>query len=149
MKAVIQRVTESRVSVDGEVIGEIKAGLLILLGVEPTDTDAEVEWLANKCAKMRIFNDENGIMNRSVMDINGDVMVVSQFTLAANIKKGNRPSYIGAAGHELAIPMYQQFCNLMESITGKSIAHGIFGADMQISLINDGPVTIIADTAIK
>lgn len=149
MKAVIQRVTEARVTVDGKVVGEIGTGLMILLGVVPGDGADDVEWLVNKCARMRIFNDENGVMNRSVMDIDGQVMVVSQFTLAANIKKGNRPSYIGAAGHDLAVPMYELFCERMEAVTGKPTAHGIFGADMKVALVNDGPVTIIADTAIK
>lgn len=149
MKAVIQRVTEARVTVDGMVAGEIATGLMILLGVVPDDGPEDVEWLVNKCAKMRIFNDENGVMNRSVMDVNGQVMVVSQFTLAANIKKGNRPSYIGAAGHDIAVPMYELFCTRMEAVMGKPTAHGIFGADMQVALVNDGPVTIIADTSMR
>ena len=149
MKAVIQRVTEAQVTVDDNVVSEIGEGLMILLGVVPNDGPDDVEWLVNKCAKMRIFNDENGVMNRSVLDVDGQVMVVSQFTLAANIKKGNRPSYIGAAGHDLAVPMYELFCKRMEAVTGKQTAHGIFGADMKVALANNGPVTIIVDTSIK
>ena len=149
MKAVIQRVTEAQVTVDDNVVSEIGEGLMILLGVVPNDGPDDVEWLVNKCARMRIFNDENGVMNRSVLDVDGQVMVVSQFTLAANIKKGNRPSYIGAAGHDLAVPMYELFCKRMEAVTGKQTAHGIFGADMKVALVNNGPVTIIVDTSIK
>ncbi len=149
MKAVIQRVTDAEVTVNGESVGKIGEGLMILLGVVPSDTPADVEWLVNKCARMRIFSDNNGVMNLSVMDVGGDVMVVSQFTLAASIKKGNRPSYIGAAGHDIAIPLYNLFCEKMESAIGKPVAHGIFGADMKVQLTNNGPVTIIADTLEK
>lgn len=149
MKAVIQRVTEAEVTVNGKSVGKIGEGLMILLGVVPSDTPADVDWLVNKCARMRIFNDDNGVMNLSVMDTGGDVMVVSQFTLAASIKKGNRPSYVGAAGHDIAIPMYNLFREKMESVIGKPVAHGIFGADMQVKLTNNGPVTIIADTLEK
>ncbi len=148
MKAVIQRVTYASVTIDGEVVGIIGHGLMILLGVVDGDTDADVEWLSGKCARMRIFADENGVMNRSVIDTDGEILVVSQFTLAANIKKGNRPSYIEAAGHETAIPLYESFCSHIEQLTGKKTARGRFGADMKVELINDGPVTIIADSRI-
>lgn len=149
MKAVIQRVSEAEVSVAGETIGKIGRGLMILLGVEHGDTEADGEWLARKCAAMRIFPDENGVMNLSVCDIEGSVLVVSQFTLAASIKKGNRPSYINAAGHELAVPLYEKFCADMEKLTGRATERGRFGADMQVRLINDGPVTIIADSGLR
>ncbi len=149
MKAVIQRVTEAEVTVGGESVGKIGRGLMILLGIETGDTEADGEWLVRKCGAMRIFDDEDGVMNRSVKDTDGDVMVVSQFTLAASIKKGNRPSYINAAGHDLAIPLYEKFCSDMERETGKRVARGIFGADMKVSLVNDGPVTIIADSRLR
>ena len=143
MKVVIQRVASASVDIAGERISEIGAGLLILLGVVPDDTESDLEWLVKKCSQMRIFNDDAGVMNRSVMDVGGDVMVVSQFTLAASTKKGNRPSYIGAAGHDLAIPMYERFCQRMSEVIGRPVGRGRFGADMQVGLVNDGPVTII------
>lgn len=146
MKVVIQRVASASVDIAGERISEIGAGLLILLGVVPDDTESDLEWLVKKCSQMRIFNDDAGVMNRSVMDVGGDVMVVSQFTLAASTKKGNRPSYIGAAGHDLAIPMYEQFCQRMSEVIGHPVGRGRFGADMQVGLVNDGPVTIIVDS---
>lgn len=146
MKVVIQRVASASVDIAGERISEIGAGLLILLGVVPDDTESDIEWLVKKCSQMRIFNDDAGVMNRSVMDVDGDVMVVSQFTLAASTKKGNRPSYIGAAGHDLAIPMYEQFCQRMSEVIGRPVGRGRFGADMQVGLVNDGPVTIIVDS---
>ena len=146
MKVVIQRVASASVDIAGERISEIGAGLLILLGVVPDDTDSDLEWLVKKCSQMRIFNDDAGVMNRSVMDVGGDVMVVSQFTLAASTKKGNRPSYIGAAGHDLAIPMYERFCQRMSEVIGRPVGRGRFGADMQVGLVNDGPVTIIVDS---
>lgn len=146
MKVVIQRVTSASVDIAGERISEIGAGLLILLGVVPDDTESDLEWLVKKCSQMRIFNDDAGVMNRSVMDVGGDVMVVSQFTLAASTKKGNRPSYIGAAGHDLAIPMYERFCQRMSEVIGRPVGRGRFGADMQVGLVNDGPVTIIVDS---
>lgn len=149
MKAVIQRVSRAQVECGSELLGQIGCGLLILLGVVPSDTDADLEWLVRKCANMRIFPDDNGVMNRSVIDIAGDVLVVSQFTLAADIRKGNRPSYIGAAGHDLAIPMYESFCRKMSDAIRRPVAHGRFGADMQVSLVNDGPVTIIADSTLR
>ena len=146
MKVVIQRVASASVDIAGERISEIGAGLLILLGVVPDDTESDLEWLVKKCSQMRIFNDDAGVMNRSVMDVGGDVMVVSQFTLAASTKKGNRPSYIGAAGHDLAIPMYERFCQRMSEVIGRRVGRGRFGADMQVGLVNDGPVTIIVDS---
>lgn len=146
MKVVVQRAKNASVSIDGEKISEIKNGLMILLGVKVGDTEADAEWLARKCASLRIFNDAGGVMNRSVTDVDGDVMVVSQFTLLASTKKGNRPSYIHAAGHELAVPLYELFCRLMEQYTGKPVARGRFGADMQVALVNDGPVTIVMDS---
>ena len=146
MKVVIQRVASASVDIAGERISEIGAGLLILLGVVPDDTDSDLERLVKKCSQMRIFNDDAGVMNRSVMDVGGDVMVVSQFTLAASTKKGNRPSYIGAAGHDLAIPMYERFCQRMSEVIGRPVGRGRFGADMQVGLVNDGPVTIIVDS---
>lgn len=146
MKVVIQRVASASVDIAGDRISEIGAGLLILLGVVPDDTESDLEWLVKKCSQMRIFNDDAGVMNRSVMDVGGDVMVVSQFTLAASTKKGNRPSYIGAAGHDLAIPMYERFCQRMSEVIGRPVGRGRFGADMQVGLVNDGPVTIIVDS---
>jgi D-tyrosyl-tRNA(Tyr) deacylase len=146
MKVVIQRVRNASVTIAGEKISEINGGLMILLGVKVGDTEAEAEWLARKCASLRIFNDDAGVMNRSVLDVKGDVMVVSQFTLLASTKKGNRPSYIYAAGHDLAVPLYEKFCELMEQHIGRPVARGRFGADMQVALINDGPVTIVIDT---
>ncbi|MBR5510998.1 MAG: D-tyrosyl-tRNA(Tyr) deacylase [Bacteroidaceae bacterium] len=146
MKVVIQRVASASVDIAGERVSEIGAGLLILLGVVPDDTESDLEWLVKKCSQMRIFNDDAGVMNRSVMDVGGDVMVVSQFTLAASTKKGNRPSYIGAAGHDLAIPMYERFCQRMSEVIGRPVGRGRFGADMQVGLVNDGPVTIIVDS---
>lgn len=142
----LQRVTHASVDVDGERIGEIGQGLLILLGVVEGDTDADLNLMVRKCVNMRIFADDAGVMNRSVIDIGGEVLAVSQFTLAANVRKGNRPSYIAAAGHELAIPMYERFCTLMEEAVGRPVARGRFGADMRVELLNDGPVTIIVDT---
>lgn len=146
MKAVLQRVSHASVDVDGERLSEIGQGLLILLGVVEGDTDADLELMVRKCANMRIFADEAGVMNRSVIDVSGEVLAVSQFTLAANVRKGNRPSYIAAAGHELAIPMYERFCSLMSQAIGRPVATGRFGADMKVELLNDGPVTIIVDT---
>ncbi len=146
MKVVVQRVAESSVTIDGEVVSKIGKGLMILVGVVPTDTVNDVKWLVGKCAKMRIFDDEAGVMNLSVTDVAGEVLVVSQFTLAASTKKGNRPSYIGAAGHDIAVPMYELFCQEMEIAIGKPVGKGRFGADMKVQLINDGPVTIIIDS---
>ena len=146
MRLVIQRVKEASVAVDGKEVSRIGRGLFILVGVEVGDTEADMEWLAAKAAGLRIFNDEEGVMNRSVVDVDGGLLAVSQFTLTASTKKGNRPSYIRAAGHELAVPLYEKFCSRLSEIAGRPVQKGIFGADMQCSLINDGPVTIIIDS---
>lgn len=146
MKLVIQRVLNASVEVNGEEVSAIGAGLLILVGVETDDTETDAEWLAAKTANLRIFNDENGVMNLSLLSVNGEALAVSQFTLAASTKKGNRPSYVRAAVHDLAIPLYDRYCNELSEILGKEVKKGIFGADMKVSLINDGPVTIIMDS---
>lgn len=149
MRLVIQRVKEASVAVDGKEVSRIGRGLFILVGVEVGDTEADMEWLAAKAAGLRIFNDEEGVMNRSVVDVDGGLLAVSQFTLTASTKKGNRPSYIRAAGHELAVPLYEKFCSRLSEIAVRPVQKGIFGADMQCSLINDGPVTIIIDSRIR
>ncbi|VAW10502.1 D-aminoacyl-tRNA deacylase [hydrothermal vent metagenome] len=146
MRAVVQRVSKASVTVDGKIISKIETGLLILLGVEDADTQDDLEWLSRKVANLRIFNDENGIMNRSVLEIKGDALVISQFTLYASTKKGNRPSYIKAAKPPVAIPLYKQFVKQFERDMGKKVETGIFGADMKVELLNDGPVTIVIDT---
>ncbi|MBP5636243.1 MAG: D-tyrosyl-tRNA(Tyr) deacylase [Bacteroidales bacterium] len=146
MKAVIQRVQEASVTVDGKNVSAIGPGLLVLLGVGNEDGQEDLEWLVKKVAGLRIFDDQDGVMNRSVVEVGGEALVVSQFTLMASTKKGNRPSYIGAAGHEKAIPMYEAFCRSLEESIGRPVATGIFGADMKVNLINDGPVTICIDT---
>ena len=149
MRIVIQRVQRASVTIDNQLFSEIGAGLMILVGVREGDELADMKWLAAKAANMRIFDDENGVMNRSVMDVDGEILAVSQFTLNASTKKGNRPSYIHAAGHELAVPLYDGFCNELQNITGKTVQKGVFGADMKVELINDGPVTIIVDSKLK
>ena len=149
MKAVIQRVTEASVTVEDKIISSINIGLLILLGISDEDTFSDIEWLSNKIINLRIFNDENHVMNKSIIDINGDVIVVSQFTLMASTKKGNRPSYIKAAKPEIAIPLYEDFISHIEKELCKKVGTGIFGADMKIKLLNDGPVTILIDSKIK
>ena len=149
MRAVLQRVTQASCTVDGKITGEIKAGFLVLLGVEDTDTMDDLQWLAQKIASMRVFGDENGLMNKALADVRGDILLISQFTLFAQTKKGNRPGFIRAAKPEKAIPMYEQMVKTLEELTGKKVATGIFGADMKISLLNDGPVTIIMDTKDK
>lgn len=149
MKAVIQRVTHASVEVEQKIISEIKIGLLILLGIGNEDNLKDIKWLSNKIANLRIFEDENEVMNRSILDMDGEVIVVSQFTLMANTKKGNRPSYIKAAKPEISIPLYKQFVNQLEKDLGKEVGTGIFGADMKIDLRNNGPVTIIIDTKNK
>ena len=146
MRIVIQRVREAKVKVEEEVVGSMGQGLLVFLGIENEDDSSDLEWLINKLLNLRIFNDENQVMNRSLLDIMGELMVISQFTLMAATKKGNRPSYIRAARHEIAIPLYEQFLILAEERLGKKVAKGVFGADMKVSLINDGPVTIIIDS---
>lgn len=149
MRLVIQRVKEASVSIDGKVVSTIGQGLFILVGVENGDTEADMKWLAAKAAGLRIFNDEEGVMNRSVVDVDGQLLAVSQFTLTASTKKGNRPSYIRAAGHELAVPLYDKFCVCLSENAGRPVQKGVFGADMQCALVNDGPVTIIIDSRIK
>ncbi|MEZ2336117.1 D-aminoacyl-tRNA deacylase [Mucilaginibacter sp. RCC_168] len=149
MRAVLQRVTQASCTVDGKITGEIKLGFLVLLGIEEADTEDDLNWLANKIVGMRVFGDENGLMNKALADVDGNVLLISQFTLFAQTKKGNRPSFIKAARPDKAIPMYEQMIKTLEILTGKRIATGIFGADMKISLVNDGPVTIIMDTKDK
>ena len=149
MRLVIQRISEASVTIGGELFSSIGSGLMVLVGIAEGDTPADVEWLAAKTASMRIFPDENGVMNRSVLDVEGDVLAVSQFTLMASTKKGNRPSYIHAAGHELAVPMYELYCEKLSGLLGKEVKTGQFGADMKVSLINDGPVTIIIDSKLR
>ena len=146
MRAVIQRVSSASVTIDGLVKSSIGPGLLILLGIGNEDGQEDIEWLVKKIAGLRIFDDDAGVMNRSVIDIAGEALVVSQFTLMASTKKGNRPSYIGAAGHQLAIPLYEQFCAALSSSLGRPVGTGEFGADMKVALLNDGPVTICIDT---
>jgi D-tyrosyl-tRNA(Tyr) deacylase len=146
MRTVIQRVQQASVIADGQPTGSIGQGLMVLLGIEEPDNDADIEWLCQKIVNLRIFNDETGVMNRSVMDIGGDILVVSQFTLFASTKKGNRPSYIRAARPETAIPLYERTIKNLITLLGRPIATGVFGADMQVSLVNDGPVTILIDT---
>lgn len=149
MKAVIQRVSNSSVTIENKIVAEIQKGLLILIGIEEADSQEDIVWLTSKIANLRIFGDENDVMNLSLKDIDGDVIVVSQFTLHALTKKGNRPSYIKAAKPDIAIPLYENFVAQMELEIGKKVQTGQFGADMKVSLINDGPVTIIIDTKNK
>ena len=149
MIAVVQRVSESSVKIDGHVKSEIGVGVMILLGIEEADEQEDVEWLSRKIANMRIFNDEQGVMNKSLIEVEGEALVISQFTLHASTKKGNRPSYIKAAKPDIAIPLYEAFKRQLSLDLGKEIGSGEFGADMKVSLINDGPVTIIIDTKDK
>lgn len=149
MRIVIQRVSRASVAVETEIISSIGCGLLILVGVEKEDTEKDAEWLAAKTANLRIFSDTQGVMNLSLLDIGGEALAVSQFTLTASTKKGNRPGYFRAAGHELAVPLYEYYCKSLSELLGKDIGKGVFGADMQVSLINDGPVTIIIDSRLK
>ena len=149
MRIVIQRVSEASVSIGGEVHSETGHGFMVLVGVREGDTADDVKWLAQKTVNLRIFDDENGVMNRNIMDASGEVLAVSQFTLNASTKKGNRPSYIHAAGHELAVPLYELYCNEVQQLMGRDVKRGVFGADMQVSLINDGPVTIIIDSKLR
>ncbi|MCH5235718.1 MAG: D-tyrosyl-tRNA(Tyr) deacylase [Muribaculaceae bacterium] len=149
MRLVIQRVSESSVKVEGKLVSEIKKGLLILVGVENEDTESDIEWLAAKTANMRIFNDSAGVMNLSIQDVGGEILTISQFTLTASTKKGNRPSYIRAARPETAEPIYHKYCDLLSKMIGNEVKKGIFGADMKVSLINDGPVTIIIDSKLR
>ena len=149
MRAVVQRVSKASVTVEGEIISKIGLGLLILLGVENEDAKGDIEWLSRKIVNLRIFNDEEGVMNKSLSDINGEAIVVSQFTLHASTKKGNRPSYLKAAKPEIAIPAYENFVERLEIDLGKKVGTGVFGADMKVELLNDGPVTITIDTKNK
>jgi len=149
MRAVIQRVSQASCIVDGKITGAIGQGFLVLLGIEEADVDDDLQWLAQKISNLRVFGDENGLMNKALADIDGSILLISQFTLFAQTKKGNRPSFIRAARPDKAIPMYEQMIKVLEGITGKKVETGIFGADMKISLVNDGPVTIIMDTKVK
>ncbi len=149
MRAVIQRVTKASVTVEEKIISKIDRGLLILLGIEGEDTKEDIKWLSRKIANLRIFNDGEGVMNKSLLDVKGNVIVVSQFTLYATTKKGNRPSYSNAARPEIAVPLYEQFVKQLEADIKKAIGTGVFGADMKVELLNDGPVTIIIDTKNK
>lgn len=149
MRIVIQRVTEASVEINQKITAKIGSGLLVLVGIEEADTTEDSTWLAGKLTGLRIFDDENGVMNRSVMDIEGDILIVSQFTLHALTRKGNRPSYIKAAGHAVAIPLYEHFCKTVSDIQGKLVETGTFAADMKVSLVNNGPVTILIDSKNK
>lgn len=149
MRAVIQRVKHASVTIEGSLKSKIAQGYLILLGIEEADTTDDLSWLCRKITGLRVFDDENGVMNRSITEVNGEALVVSQFTLMASYKKGNRPSYIRAAGHKTAIPLYEAFCKELSSMLGKPVQTGEFGADMKVELLNDGPVTICMDTKNK
>jgi len=149
MRAVIQRVSQASCAVEGNITGQIDTGFMILLGIEDADTNDDLQWLAQKITGLRVFSDENGLMNKALADVGGNILLISQFTLFAQTKKGNRPSFIRAARPEKAIPMYEQMITTLETLLGKKIATGIFGADMKVSLTNDGPVTVIMDTKDK
>ena len=149
MRIVIQRVLEASVSISGELHSAIKGGYMVLVGVREGDTEDDAKWLAMKTVNLRVFDDENGVMNRNILDADGEVLAVSQFTLNASTKKGNRPSYIHAAGHELAVPLYELYCKEVEQLMSKEVKRGVFGANMQVSLINYGPVTIIIDSKLR
>lgn len=149
MRVVIQRVKEASVTILGRLKSSIREGFLVLLGVEDADTQEDIDWLCRKIVALRVFDDADGVMNRSILEAGGDIIVVSQFTLMASTKKGNRPSYIRAARPEVAIPLYEAFCKQLSTLLGKDIGTGEFGADMQVSLLNDGPVTICMDTKNK
>lgn len=149
MRVVIQRVQHASVTINGTCKSAIQQGLLVLVGIQNDDTEEDIQWLCRKITGLRIFDDENGVMNRSVLDIDGEILVVSQFTLMASTKKGNRPSYLRAGTHEITIPLYRQFCKELEISLGKPIGTGEYGADMKVELLNDGPVTIWMDTKNK
>jgi len=149
MRVVIQRVTEASVTIDGNIKDAIQHGLLVLLGIENTDNQEDIQWLCKKITQLRIFDDENRVMNKSVMDVEGDILLISQFTLHASTKKGNRPSYLRASKPDIAIPKYEAFIVELESVLGKKIGTGTFGADMKVRLLNDGPVTIMMDSKQK
>ena len=149
MRAVLQRVTHASVTIDGVKSSEIGNGYLVLLGCENADNEEDIEWLTKKICNLRVFDDENGVMNKSILDKGGDILVVSQFTLWASYKKGNRPSYLRAGSHEVTIPLYERFCTVLSEQLGHQVATGEFGADMKVELLNDGPVTICMDTKNK
>ena len=149
MRIVIQRVKEASVTIDGKLHSAVKNGYMVLVGVREGDSEDDARWLAMKTVNLRVFDDENGVMNRNILDAEGEVLAVSQFTLNASTKKGNRPSYIHAAGHELAVPLYELYCKEVVRLMGKEVKQGVFGANMQVSLINDGPVTIIIDSKLR
>ena len=149
MRIVIQRVSRASVCVDCSAVSQISRGLMILVGVENGDTEEDAAWLASKAARLRIFDDADGVMNLSVTDVGGELLAVSQFTLTASTRKGNRPSYIRAACHETAVPIYERFCRMLEQESGAQVRKGVFGADMQVELVNDGPVTIIIDSRLR
>lgn len=149
MKAVVQRVSKASITIEGKVNSKIGTGVLVLLGIENEDRDGDIEWLSRKIVNLRIFNDGEGVMNKSLLDVGGDAIIVSQFTLHASTKKGNRPSYLKAAKSEIAIPIYERFITEFQKDLGKKVGTGIFGADMKVELLNDGPVTIVIDTKNK
>ena len=149
MRIVIQRVSRASVTIEGSVKSAIEKGYLILIGVCEEDTEEDVEWLVRKVIALRVFDDENGVMNRSIMDVDGNILVISQFTLFASYKKGNRPSWLRAARHEISVPLYESFCTKLSAALGKKVGTGEFGADMKVELLNDGPVTICMDTKNK
>lgn len=149
MKTVVQRVAHSSVTIDGKVKSSIGEGLMVLVGIVEDDGKEDIDWLVRKISGLRIFNDENGVMNRSVVDVNGEVLVISQFTLMADCRRGNRPSYVRAAKHEISVPLYEGFCSGLSAALGKPVGTGEFGADMKVDLLNDGPVTIILDSKIR
>ena len=149
MIAVIQRVTKASVTINHQINGEIGQGLMILLGIEEADTEEDIDWLSRKIVNLRIFDDESGVMNKSLLEVNGSLLIVSQFTLHASTKKGNRPSYLKAAKPDIAVPLYEKFITACEQLLNKKVATGEFGADMQVALVNNGPVTIIIDTKDK
>lgn len=149
MRTVIQRVQHASVTINGSIKSSIDNGFLLLLGIEATDTSEDVDWLVKKVSALRVFDDENGVMNRSIIDVQGEALVVSQFTLYASYKKGNRPSWFRAASHEISVPLYEEFCSKLSAALGKEVGTGEFGADMKVELLNDGPVTICMDTKNK
>ncbi|WP_308226491.1 D-aminoacyl-tRNA deacylase [Prevotella sp.] len=149
MRTVIQRVQHASVTINGSIKSSIGNGFLLLLGIEATDTSEDVDWLVKKVSALRVFDDENGVMNRSIIDVQGEALVVSQFTLYASYKKGNRPSWFRAASHDISVPLYEEFCNKLSAALGKEVGTGEFGADMKVELLNDGPVTICMDTKNK
>lgn len=149
MRAVIQRVQHASVTIDGIEKSSIKQGFLVLVGCENADSEEDIQWLAKKICGLRVFDDENGVMNKSIMDVGGDILVVSQFTLWASYKKGNRPSYLRAGSHEVTVPLYERFCSVLSEYLGHQVSTGEFGADMKVELLNDGPVTICMDTKNK